>query len=73
MVRFAKRKDKSSFFSLELPSSSENSIFVSISRVYLLCFAFLGHETLVADVGEEKTFVDGDVGGVLVVGGVGGV
>jgi hypothetical protein len=26
----------------------------------------------VADVGEEKTFVDGDVGGVLVVGGVGG-
>jgi hypothetical protein len=26
----------------------------------------------VADVEEEKTFVDGDVGGVLVVGGVGG-
>jgi hypothetical protein len=26
----------------------------------------------VADVGEEKSFVDGDVGGVLVVGGVGG-
>jgi hypothetical protein len=26
----------------------------------------------VADVGEEKTFVDGDVGGVLVGGGVGG-
>jgi hypothetical protein len=26
----------------------------------------------VADVGEEKTLVDGDVGGVLVVGGVGG-
>jgi hypothetical protein len=26
----------------------------------------------VADVGEEKTFVDGDVGGVLVEGGVGG-
>jgi hypothetical protein len=26
----------------------------------------------VADIGEEKTFVDGDVGGVLVVGGVGG-
>jgi hypothetical protein len=27
----------------------------------------------VADVGEEKAFVDGDVGGVLVRGGVGGV
>jgi multisubunit Na+/H+ antiporter MnhE subunit len=26
----------------------------------------------VADVGEEKTFVDGDVGGVLIGGGVGG-
>jgi hypothetical protein len=26
----------------------------------------------VADVGEEKTFVDGDVGGVLVVRGIGG-
>jgi hypothetical protein len=26
----------------------------------------------VADVGEEKSFVDGDVGGVLVGGGVGG-
>jgi hypothetical protein len=26
----------------------------------------------VADVGEEKAFVDGDVGGVLVRGGVGG-
>uniref|UniRef100_A0A804MAE6 Uncharacterized protein n=1 Tax=Zea mays TaxID=4577 RepID=A0A804MAE6_MAIZE len=30
------------------------------------------HETLVADVGENKTFVDGDVGSVLVGGGVGG-
>jgi hypothetical protein len=26
----------------------------------------------VADVGEEETFVDGDVGGILVGGGVGG-
>jgi hypothetical protein len=26
----------------------------------------------VADIGEEKTFIDGDVGGVLIVGGVGG-
>jgi hypothetical protein len=41
------------------------------SRFYLLLAVFC-HEALVADVGEEKTFVDGDVGGVLVGGGVGG-
>jgi hypothetical protein len=40
------------------------------SRVYLL-LVVLSHETLVANVGEEEAFVDGDVGGVL-VGGVGG-
>jgi hypothetical protein len=34
--------------------------------------AVLGHETLVADVGEEEAFVDGDVGCVLIRGGVGG-
>jgi hypothetical protein len=39
--------------------------------MYLLLFAILGHETFVADVGEEKTFVNDDVSGVL-VGGVGG-
>ena len=39
--------------------------------MYLLLFSILGHETFVADVGEEETFVDGDVGGVL-VGGVDG-
>jgi hypothetical protein len=38
--------------------------------MYLL-FAILSHEAFVADVGEEKAFLDGDVGGVL-VGGVGG-
>jgi hypothetical protein len=43
----------------------------SISTMYLLLLAILSHETFVADVGEEKAFVDGDVGGVL-VGGVGG-
>jgi hypothetical protein len=37
-----------------------------------LYFALLGHEALVANVGEEKSLVDGDVGGVLVVGRVGG-
>jgi hypothetical protein len=40
--------------------------------LYLLLFAVLSHETLVADVGEEESLIDGDVGGILVVGGVGG-
>ena len=35
-------------------------------------FAVLCHEALVADVGVEKAFGDGDVDGVLVEGGVGG-
>jgi hypothetical protein len=38
---------------------------------YLLPFAILCHEALVADIEEEKSFVDGDVGGILVGGGVG--
>ena len=39
---------------------------------YLLPFAVLCHDALVADIGEEESFGDGDVGGVLVGGGVGG-
>jgi hypothetical protein len=39
--------------------------------LYLLIFAVFCHEALVADVEEEESFVDGDVGGIL-VGGVGG-
>jgi hypothetical protein len=39
--------------------------------MYLL-LAILCHETFVVDVGEEEAFVDDDVGGVLVGGGVGG-
>jgi hypothetical protein len=50
----------------------ECSIFGGTSRMYLLLLAVLCHETFVADVGEEEAFVDGDVGGVLVGGGVGG-
>jgi hypothetical protein len=46
-------------------------IFSGGSRFYLL-FAVPCHEALVADVGEEKTLVDGDVCGVLIGGGVGG-
>jgi hypothetical protein len=40
--------------------------------MYLLLFALLSHKAFVADVGEDKAFVDGDVGGILVGGGVGG-
>jgi hypothetical protein len=40
--------------------------------MYLLHFVILGHETFVPDVGEEKAFVDGNVGGVLVGGGFDG-
>jgi hypothetical protein len=40
--------------------------------LYLLLFAILGHETFVADVVEEEALVDGDVGGILVGGGVDG-
>jgi hypothetical protein len=41
--------------------------------MYLLPFDILSHEVFVADVGEEKTFVDGDVGSVLVGGALVGV
>jgi hypothetical protein len=41
------------------------------SRLYLLLFVFLGHETFVADVREEEALINDDVGGVLVGGGVG--
>jgi hypothetical protein len=40
--------------------------------MYLFLLVVLSHEALVADIGEEKTLVDGDVGSVLVEGGVGG-
>jgi hypothetical protein len=42
------------------------------SSLYLLFLAVLCHEAFVADVGEEKSLVDSDVGGVLVERGVGG-
>jgi hypothetical protein len=41
------------------------------SRLYLL-FVVLCHEAFVADVGEEESLDDGDVGSILVEGGVGG-
>jgi hypothetical protein len=42
------------------------------SSLYLLFLVVLCHEAFVADVGEEKSLVDGDVCGILVGGGVGG-
>ena len=45
---------------------------MSICTLSTLLFVVLCHETLVADVGEEKSLGDGDVGGVLVRGEVGG-
>jgi hypothetical protein len=36
--------------------------------VYLLFLVILSQETLVADVGEEEAFVDGDIGGGALVG-----
>jgi hypothetical protein len=47
-------------------------IFSGGFRFNLLPFVVLCHKALVADVGEEKSLVDGDVGGVLVGGGVDG-
>jgi hypothetical protein len=40
--------------------------------MYLLFLVVLSHETFVADIGEEVSLVDGDVGGIIVRGGVGG-
>jgi hypothetical protein len=40
--------------------------------LYLLPFVVLCHEAFVDDIGEEEALVDGDVGGVLVGGGVDG-
>jgi hypothetical protein len=71
MLRLANREIKSSSLSLELPSSLDVVYLGGTSRVYLL-LVVLCHETFVADVGEEEALVDGDVGGILVRGGVGG-
>jgi hypothetical protein len=40
--------------------------------MYPLLLVILSHEAFLADVGEEVAFVDGDVDGVLIGGGVGG-
>jgi hypothetical protein len=71
MLRLAKRVSKLSSSSLELPSSLDVVYLVEALDFYLLPFAILCHEALMADIKEEKSFVDGDVGGILVGGGVG--
>jgi hypothetical protein len=72
IVSFAKREGKSSFFFTRATLIIGSSIFGGVSRVHRLPFALLSHETLGADIEEEKTLVDGDVDGVLVGGGVDG-
>jgi hypothetical protein len=69
MMRFAKEKKIIILFTRAILIVGSN-ICGSVSRVYLLLFTLLGHDTLVANVGEEKTLVAGDVRGVLVGGGV---
>jgi hypothetical protein len=71
MLRLAKMVRKLSSSSLAL-SSLEDSYLVEDFDLTFFLFAVLCHEALVADVGKEKSLGDGDVGGVLVVGGVGG-
>jgi hypothetical protein len=66
----AKRVSKSSSFSLELPSSLD-VVYLGVALECTFFLAVLSHETFVADVGEEESLVDGDIGGIL-VGGVGG-
>jgi hypothetical protein len=69
MLRLVKRLRKLSSSSLELPSSLD-VVYLGGSSLYLLFLTVFSHEALVADVGEEESLVDGDVGGIL-VGGVG--
>jgi hypothetical protein len=71
MFKLEKRVSKSSSSSLELASSLDVAYLVE-ALDFTFFFVVFCHETLVADVGEEKTLVDGNVCGVLVGGGVSG-
>jgi hypothetical protein len=66
MFRLAKRVRKSSSSSLELASSLDVAYLVEALDFTFFFFVVLCHEALVADVGEEKALVDGDVSGILV-------
>jgi hypothetical protein len=72
MLRLEKRLSKLSSSSLELPSSLDVVYLGVVLACTLFFLVVLCHESLVADVGEEKTLVDSDVCGILVGGGVGG-
>jgi hypothetical protein len=71
MLRLAKKGKQIILIFTRATLITRCCIFCGGSRFYLLLLAVLRHEALVADVGEEETFVDSDVGGIL-VGGVGG-
>jgi hypothetical protein len=53
MVRFAKREDKSSFFSLELPSSSE-AMYLGVSLEYTFFLSSLAMRHLWATFGKRR-------------------
>src|SRR5688572_31962376 len=72
MFRLAKKSEQVILIITRASLITRCCIFSGSSRFYLLLFAVLCHEALVADIWEEKTLVDDDVGGVLVGGGVGG-
>jgi hypothetical protein len=72
MLRLAKKGKQIILIFTRATLITRCCIFSGGSRFYLLPFVVLCHEALVADVGEEETFVDGDVCGILVGGGVGG-
>jgi hypothetical protein len=72
MLRLAKRVSRSSSSLLELPPSLDVVYLGTVLVCTFFLFFVLCHEALVADVGEEKSLVDGDVGGILIGGGVGG-
>jgi hypothetical protein len=72
MLRLAKRESKSSSLSLELPSSLDVvylGVLLECTFFFLPSFAMRHLWTM---LGKMRPFVDSDVGGVLVGGGVGG-
>jgi hypothetical protein len=71
-VKVGKKSEKVIFIFTRATLITRCCIFGGGSRFYLLLFSILCHEALVADVGEEESLVDDDVGGILVEGGVGG-
>jgi hypothetical protein len=71
MLRLAKKGKQIILIFTRATLITRCRIFGEGSRFYLLPFAILCHEALVADVREEEALVDGDVGDIL-VGGVGG-